>query len=108
MALRRLLKKAAYCTFTAPCCKLLVINGAGEGNRTLVSGLGSPRSTIEPHPRSDCSKFTVQVVNFKAHLPALLSPPSRIPVRNSAPQSLHKQTSLSSTQLASPADGVTD
>src|SRR6185295_15917634 len=25
--------------------------GAGEGNRTLVSGLGSPRSTIEPHPR---------------------------------------------------------
>ena len=24
--------------------------GAGEGNRTLVSGLGSPRSTIEPHP----------------------------------------------------------
>jgi hypothetical protein len=27
-----------------------VINGAGEGNRTLVSGLGSPHSTIEPHP----------------------------------------------------------
>src|ERR1043165_4314977 len=27
------------------------INGAGEGNRTLVSGLGSPHSTIEPHPR---------------------------------------------------------
>ena len=24
--------------------------GAGEGNRTLVSGLGRPRSTIEPHP----------------------------------------------------------
>jgi hypothetical protein len=30
--------------------KRLIINGAGEGNRTLVSGLGSPRSTIEPHP----------------------------------------------------------
>ncbi len=28
------------------------MNGAGEGNRTLVSGLGSPRSTIEPHPQS--------------------------------------------------------
>ena len=28
------------------------INGAGEGNRTLVSGLGSPHSTIEPHPRT--------------------------------------------------------
>jgi hypothetical protein len=26
-------------------------NGAGEGNRTLVSGLGSPHSAIEPHPR---------------------------------------------------------
>ena len=30
--------------------KCLIINGAGEGNRTLVSGLGSPHSTIEPHP----------------------------------------------------------
>ena len=27
-----------------------VRRGAGEGNRTLVSGLGSPHSTIEPHP----------------------------------------------------------
>src|SRR5262245_51831992 len=26
-------------------------SGAGEGNRTLVSGLGSPHSTIEPHPQ---------------------------------------------------------
>src|SRR3954466_13761743 len=25
--------------------------GAGEGNRTLVSALGRPYSTIEPHPR---------------------------------------------------------
>jgi hypothetical protein len=32
--------------------KSLIINGAGEGNRTLVSGLGSPHSTIEPHPQS--------------------------------------------------------
>jgi hypothetical protein len=39
-----------YCTFTALNCKCLIINGAGEGNRTLVSGLGSPHSTIEPHP----------------------------------------------------------
>ena len=28
-------------------------SGAGEGNRTLVSGLGSPHSTIEPHPRRE-------------------------------------------------------
>ena len=32
-------------------CNMLIISGAGEGNRTLVSGLGSPHSTIEPHPR---------------------------------------------------------
>jgi hypothetical protein len=31
--------------------KLLSQNdGAGEGNRTLVSALGRPHSTIEPHP----------------------------------------------------------
>ena len=40
-----------YCTFTAIRRKCLIMNGAGEGNRTLVSGLGSPHSTIEPHPR---------------------------------------------------------
>jgi hypothetical protein len=28
---------SGYCTFTALICKLLIINGAGEGNRTLVS-----------------------------------------------------------------------
>src|SRR5438270_11740703 len=39
-----------YCTFTALVRKCGEINGAGEGNRTLVSGLGSPHSTIEPHP----------------------------------------------------------
>ncbi len=26
--------------------------GAGEGNRTLASGMGGPRSTIELHPLS--------------------------------------------------------
>src|SRR5271155_4197867 len=41
-----------YCTFTALHRKPLIINGAGEGNRTLVSALGRPHSTIEPHPRS--------------------------------------------------------
>ncbi len=30
--------------------KSLIFNGAGEGNRTLISGLGSPHSTTEPHP----------------------------------------------------------
>jgi hypothetical protein len=37
-------------TFAALLHKSLIMNGAGEGNRTLVSGLGSPHSTIEPHP----------------------------------------------------------
>src|SRR5580765_4412745 len=41
---------ALYCTFTAIKRKSLIINGAGEGNRTLISGLGSPHSTTEPHP----------------------------------------------------------
>ena len=27
-----------------------LVFGAGEGNRTLISGLGSPHSTTEPHP----------------------------------------------------------
>jgi hypothetical protein len=26
-----------YCTFTAPICKCLIMSGAGEGNRTLVT-----------------------------------------------------------------------
>src|SRR5215472_431379 len=34
--------------------KSLIINGAGEGNRTLISGLGSPHSTTEPHPLPGC------------------------------------------------------
>ena len=29
-----------YCTVTAPASKLLKYNGAGEGNRTLVTDLG--------------------------------------------------------------------
>jgi hypothetical protein len=34
-----------------PLLSLLKTNiGAGEGNRTLVSALGRPHSTIEPHP----------------------------------------------------------
>ena len=44
------LPQSFYCTFTAIRRKCLIMNGAGEGNRTLVSGLGSPHSTIEPHP----------------------------------------------------------
>src|SRR5208282_6695492 len=39
-------------TSLALLCKCLIINGAGEGNRTLISGLGSPHSTTEPHPLS--------------------------------------------------------
>ena len=31
--------------------------GAGEGNRTLISGLGSPHSTTEPHPPSALTDF---------------------------------------------------
>ena len=40
-----------YCTFPAQLCKLLKLNGAGEGNRTLVSSLENCRSTIELHPQ---------------------------------------------------------
>jgi hypothetical protein len=36
--------------FTALLPKWLIMNGAGEGNRTLVSALGRPHTTIEPHP----------------------------------------------------------
>ena len=39
-----------YCAFTALLRKSLIINGAGEGNRPLVSALGRPHATIEPHP----------------------------------------------------------
>ncbi len=38
------------CTLLALLRKCLIMNGAGEGNRTLVSALGRPHSTIEPHP----------------------------------------------------------
>src|SRR5215468_5956088 len=38
-------------TKESPSLNGILGDGAGEGNRTLVSGLGSPRSTIEPHPR---------------------------------------------------------
>jgi hypothetical protein len=38
-----------YCTFTAPSCKSLIINGAGEENRTLVTGLGSKINAISHH-----------------------------------------------------------
>ena len=49
--------------------KCLIMNGAGEGNRTLVSGLGSPRSTIEPHPlrvTGTCSRVCLVAQLFDA------------------------------------------
>ena len=49
-ALEMIADSTIYCTFTALIRKSLIINGAGEGNRTLVSALGRPHSTIEPHP----------------------------------------------------------
>ena len=39
-----------YYTFTALLRKRLILNGAGGGNRTLVSSLENCRSTIELHP----------------------------------------------------------
>src|SRR5437867_13052297 len=50
MIQRRKKPRRFTCTLLALIRKSLIINGAGEGNRTLVSGLGSPHSTIEPHP----------------------------------------------------------
>jgi hypothetical protein len=51
---RRRLKKtkeiaSIYCTFTALCCKSLIISGAGEGNRTLVSIIRTSNSASVYH-----------------------------------------------------------
>jgi hypothetical protein len=54
-----------YCTFTALIRKLLIINGAGEGNRTLVSGLGNPKKTVRCIIEA-CSPFQVQSPVFLA------------------------------------------
>src|ERR1022692_2826911 len=53
---------SVYCTFTALRCKSLIINGAGEGNRTLVSALGRPHSTIEPHPQMSVRPLTERIL----------------------------------------------
>ncbi len=39
--------------------------GAGEGNRTLVSALGRPHSTIEPHPPACASARHARTVSIK-------------------------------------------
>src|SRR5262245_30558964 len=57
---------SVYCTFTALLRNPLIISGAGEGNRTLVSGLGSPHSTIEPHPQRVSTIFTARVTRMQA------------------------------------------
>ena len=57
-----------YCTFTAQLRKSLVI-GAGEGNRTLISGLGSPHSTTEPHPRLSKGLYLIPAVGARVILP---------------------------------------
>ena len=44
--------------------------GAGEGNRTLASGLGSPRSTIEPHPHPAGKLHTIAAAVLQALLSA--------------------------------------
>ena len=46
-----------YCgkTYISPCRNRV---GAGEGNRTLISGLGSPHSATEPHPLPPVKSIT--------------------------------------------------
>jgi hypothetical protein len=41
----------------SPHQKLTIVIQAGEGNRTLVSSLGSWRSTIELHPQTRAFRF---------------------------------------------------
>ncbi len=60
------------CTLLAHLRKCLIMNGAGEGNRTLVSGLGSPHSTIEPHPQSD---FAPSNIKERGELQIVFHPP---------------------------------
>ena len=72
----------------SPYLEGLFKSGAGEGNRTLVSGLGSPHSTIEPHPLKisqsqeltslTCVPF-VKTVQTPMRLVILVSGPSAAP-----------------------------
>jgi hypothetical protein len=55
-----------YCTFTALNCKCLIINGAGEGNRTLVFQAWEASSIGPNSPCGPRGGFTVQ------HSPHLL------------------------------------
>jgi hypothetical protein len=54
----KIISAGIYSILTAMFCKLLIINGAGEGNRTLVSSLGSWRSAIELHPHCQSHERT--------------------------------------------------
>jgi hypothetical protein len=45
--------------------QLPVSSLAGEGNRTLVSSLGSWRSTIELHPRTRTFDFRIQIADWQ-------------------------------------------
>ena len=58
----------------AEATKPLIMNGAGEGNRTLASGLGSPHSTIEPHPLRASFKYAkpAKYASAKSQLEGLL------------------------------------
>jgi hypothetical protein len=51
LAKNNLKKHQFSCTLPAQLCKLLKLNGAGEGNRTLVWSLENSRSTIELRPQ---------------------------------------------------------
>lgn len=58
-------------------CKQLIIRRAGEGNRTLVSSLGSSCSTIELHPRRRRRNYSAELTkNFLLKAPPVSSVPS--------------------------------
>ena len=59
---RTLISVGPYCTFTALIRKSLIINGAGEGNRTLVSALISSEARVAFQPSSIALRRAAQTV----------------------------------------------
>ncbi len=60
-----------FCTFTEAIHNPLILNGAGEGNRTLVCSLEGCRSTIELHPQRGNPSGKPSLVNPRCKMVVL-------------------------------------